>query len=171
MPGSTVASEPIITTEAKPRASPPMAAVAAPEVSHLSDSADHRPKGRVGPAARAASESVTTESITRQRPPKSSTCTTGSPNADLLVYCSGRVSASTRAAAGAHCGPARPPKVSTANAPRTGLTSTAPAIPCVQKPAERITGKPARTWGTSPAGCGENPVLEKVSPGWAPPNL
>ena len=113
---------------ASPRASPPSAAVAM-----LGDSQSghrHRPgylDRQPGPG-RALSESAT-----RHRPPSSSSWASGWVNADRLTYCSGRATARTRAAGGAHWGPAsrpaRPPKVSTARAPSTGLTSSAVDMP------------------------------------------
>ena len=63
---------------------------------------------------------TTRESASRHRPPNSSTWASGSLNVLRLVYCSGRLSASTAAAAGAQRGPASrpasPPNESTAHA-------------------------------------------------------
>ena len=60
--------------------------------------------------------------------------------------------------------------MSTANAPRIGLMSAAPAVPWAQNPAARIIGRPTENCGTSPPGCWEKPAAAKVSPGWGPPN-
>ena len=113
------------------------------------------------------------ESATRHSPPSSSSCARGSANADRLVYCSGRVTARTTAAGGAHCGPAsrpaRPPKVSTARAPSTGLTSTAVVMPWIHQPPAVTMASPGANCGARPPWVAARPVLAKVSPGCAPP--
>ena len=67
---------------------------------------------------------IRSASVTRQNPPNSRICASGSLNADRLVYSSGRLSASMSAPSGAqrgpHSRPTRPPKVRTAHAPNTG---------------------------------------------------
>ena len=97
---------------------------------------------------------ITSESASRQRPPNSSTWASGSLNEPRLVYCSGRLSASTAAAAGAQPGPAsrpaRPPNESTAHPPITGVTSKAALMPWSQIPAARTSGAPVMNWGTMP---------------------
>ena len=97
---------------------------------------------------------TTSESMSRHSPPNSSTWASGSLNEPRLVYCSGRLSASTAAAAGAQPGPAsrpaRPPNESTAHPPITGVTSRAALMPCSQNPAARTSGAPVMNWGTMP---------------------
>ena len=130
------------------------------------------PGGGSGEAAAGCARSVS-ESISRHNPPNSSICSTGSANADRLVYTSGRVMASTSAAAGAHCGPAspaRPPKASTASAPRTGLTSAAPLIPCSQNPPLSSIGSPGSDRGYSASPWASSPDVVNDRPGWGPPN-
>ena len=94
------------------------------------------------------------ESASRHRPPNSSTWASGSLNVPRLVYCSGRLSASTAAAAGAHRGPAsraaRPPKLRIAQPPITGVTTSAAGIPPSQIAAARTSGIPVMNCGTIP---------------------
>ena len=116
---------------------------------------------------------MVSESATRHSPPSSSSCARGSANADRLVYCSGSVTARTRAAGGAHCGPvsrpARPPKVSTARAPSTGLTSAAVVMPWIHQPPAVTIASPGANCGTRPPWPAARPVLANVRPGCAPP--
>src|SRR5689334_25448250 len=81
--------------------------------------------------------------------------------------------ASTSAAAGAHCGPtsrpARPPKASTASAPRMGLTSAAPLIPCSLNPPLSSIGSPggdrgytAAPWASTPDAVNDGPAWEQL---------
>ena len=97
---------------------------------------------------------ITSESASRQRPPNRSTWASGSLNEPRLVYCSGRLSASTAAAAGAQPGPASrpasPPNESTAHPPITGVTRRAPLMPWSQIPAASTSGAPVMNWGTMP---------------------
>jgi hypothetical protein len=118
---------------------------------------------RVSPSARppsaastrAARPSAASESATRHSPPRNRICASGSLNVDRLVNCSGRLIARTRAASGAHRGPAsraaRPPKVSTAHAPSSGATRTAAPVPPAQNPAASTIGSPAMNCGTTPS--------------------
>ena len=111
--------------------------------------------------------------MSRQRPPISSSCISVSLNADLLVYCSGKVRPSTNAPAGAHWRPAsrptRPPNARMARAPRTGLIAAAADSPCIQNPAATSMGRPGSPDGTTAVPCGKKPTLEKERPGCAPP--
>ena len=149
MTGSRFTSEPISTSTVRPSASPPSAA-------RVRD-------------CRGASESTT-----RHRPPNNRACATIWLNADRLVYVSGRVRASRRAPAGAHCGPASrpvsPPTLSTASAPSSGLSATPPASPCVHRPAASVMGRPAGSPGTTASPWPAKPKLPKVRPAWLPPN-
>ena len=94
-------------------------------------------------------------------------------NADRLVYCSGRVTARTSAAGGAHCGPASrpasPPNVSTASAPSTGLASAAVLMPWIHHPAASVMASPGANCGARPPCAAARPVLAKARPGCAPP--
>ena len=94
------------------------------------------------------------ESASRHRPPNSSTWASGSLNVLRLVYCSGRLSARTAAAAGAHFGPAsrpaRPPNESTAHPPISGVTTSAAGTPPIQIAAAMTSGIPVMNCGTMP---------------------
>ena len=95
-------------------------------------------------------------------------------NEPRLVYCCGSVRASTRAPAGAHCGPvslpARPPNARIASPPRTGPSAAAAVVPCTQNPPARIIGSPDMRPGTIAVPWVKKPMLENASPGWVPPN-
>ena len=69
------------------------------------------------------------------------------------MNCSGRLSASTSAASGAHRGPAsravRPPKASTPHAPSSGDTAAAAVTPPTQKAADSTIGRPDMNCGTT----------------------
>jgi hypothetical protein len=97
---------------------------------------------------------MASESASRHRPPNSSTWASGSLNVPRLVYCSGRLNASTAAAAGAHRGPvsraARPPKLSTAQPPITGAMTSAAGMPLNQIAAASSRGIPVMNCGTIP---------------------
>ena len=153
---------------ASPRARPPSAAAAVPGDSHPGQLSHPGYLGR-----QAGPERTVSESATRHSPPSSSSCARGSAKADRLVYCSGRVTARTTAAGGAHCGPAsrpaRPPKVSTARAPSTGLTSAAVVMPWIHQPPAATIACPGGNWGARPPCVTARPVLANVSPGCAPP--
>ena len=94
------------------------------------------------------------ESASRHRPPNSSTWASGSLNVLRLVYCSGRLRASTAAAAGAHRGPAsrpaRPPNDKMAAPPITGVRTRAAGIPPSQIAAAMASGIPVMNCGTIP---------------------
>ncbi len=98
---------------------------------------------------------TTNESASRHRPPNSSTWASGSLNVPRLVYCSGRLSASTAAAAGAHPGPAsrpaRPPNASTAHPPISGVITSAAGNPPSQIAPASTSGVPVMNCGTIPA--------------------
>ncbi len=106
------------------------------------------------PAFLPGSRLTVSESASRHRPPNIRTWASGSLNVPRLVYCSGRLSASTAAAAGAQPGPAsrpaRPPNESTAQPPITGVTRRAPPMPCSQNPAASTSGAPVMNCGTMP---------------------
>ena len=93
--------------------------------------------------------------MSKHNPPNSSTCVSGSLNVLRLVYCSGRLSASTAAAAGAHLGPtslpARPPNESTAHPPISGVITSAAGIPPSQTDAAMTSGIPLMNGGRSEA--------------------
>ena len=94
------------------------------------------------------------ESTSRHSPPNSSTCASGSLNVLRLVYCSGRVSASTAAATGAHFAPAslptRPPKESIAHPPISGVATSAAGTPPSHTDAASTSGIPDMNCGTIP---------------------
>ncbi|MGA3154846.1 MAG: hypothetical protein ABSD40_20935 [Streptosporangiaceae bacterium] len=122
---------------------------------------------------RGSADLITIASMSRHRPPKSSTWMAGSVKGARLVYCSGRLRPSTSAPAGAQRGPARrairPPKVSTASPPSTGAIPVAPTVPCAQNPPASSSGSPEVAAGTTEVPCAKNPMLEKPSAGCAPP--
>ncbi len=90
------------------------------------------------------------------------------------MYCCGRLTPSTSAPAGAHCGPTslatRPAKLSAARPPRTGPTACAPVMPWIQNPAAISIGMPGVTAGNSDEPRLRKPLLAKTRPWWAPPN-
>ena len=71
-----------------------------------------------------------------------------------LVYCSGRLTARTAAAAGAQRGPAsrpaRPPNDSTAHAPISGVVTSAADTPPSHTDAASTIGIPVMNCGTIP---------------------
>jgi hypothetical protein len=97
---------------------------------------------------------ITSESISRHSPPNSSTWASGSLNVPRLVYCWGRLRARMAAAAGAHPGPAsrpaRPPNESTAQAPISGVVTSAAFTPPSQTGAASRIGSPVMNCGTIP---------------------
>ena len=82
-----------------------------------------------------------------QSPPYSMTWASVSLNVVRPVYCSGRLTARTRAAAGAQRAPtrrpARPAKARTAHAPMIGAMATAPSWPPAHTPMASVIGSPA----------------------------
>ena len=89
--------------------------------------------------------------MSRHNPPNSSTCVSGSLNVPRLVYCSGRLSASTAAAAGATS--ARPQarqaaEQSTAHPPISGVITSAAGIPPSQTDAAMTSGIPPMNGGS-----------------------
>ena len=115
---------------------------------------------------------MVSESIIRHRPPNSSNWTSGSVNAARLVYCSGRVSARTSAAGGAHCGPASrptsPPKLKTASAPSTGLTTAAAGHPAGPPAARQEDWHPRHELRQQPAAVRGKTGTGERQPGMCP---
>ena len=107
------------------------------------------------------------------RPPYSMTWASVSLNVVRLVYCCGRLTARTRAAAGAQRAPAsrptRPAKASTAHAPRTGAMAAAPSGPPAHTPIASAIGSPAMNCGTTVVPTWKKPRLVNVRPWCAPP--
>ena len=114
-----------------------------------------------------------TASQTKQSPPNSKTWAAVSLSAALLAYCSGSVNPSTSAPAGAHRGPAslpvRPPNATMARPPMIGPSAVAAEMPCTQNAPASSIGSPAIDPGTTEFPEAKKPMLEKPSPGWAPP--
>ena len=187
--GSTSTSPPIRTSAVRPSASPPSAISARCGVYQLSRHGRRFPPPASASrgASGAACDAVTltarrsrpatprvSASTTRHSPPNSSTCPAVSVNGPRLVYCSGSVNASTRAPAGAHCGPVSrptsPPNARIASPPRIGPSAAAAVVPFTQKPPARTSGSPDMRPGTTAVPPEKKPMLLKPSPGWAPPN-
>ena len=114
------------------------------------------------------------ESASMHSPPNSMTWASVSLNVFRLVYCSGRLMASTSAPAGAQRPPAsrptRPAKARIAQAPTIGAVATAASGPPAHTPRARTMGSPAMNWGTIVPPVWKKPRLPKVMPGCDPPN-
>ena len=112
------------------------------------------------------------ESASMHSPPNSMTWASVSLNVVRLVYCWGRLTASTRAAAGAHrpptSRPTRPAKARIAQPPMTGAIATAVSGPPAQIPRASIIGSPAMNWGTTIVPTWKKPRLLNVIP-WCEP--